>query len=102
MSQINSLARQMESEWAPELAQHFGRRIDEVLKEVRLWFEFPHRPLRIELMDSSTVQLFWAFHIVSENKRAIAVLTEHCRYHVFPYDDAKVYRDERIVYEQAV
>lgn len=42
-----------------------------------------------------------AFHIVSEAKRAIAVFTEHCGHHVFPYHDAKVYRDGLLVYAQA-
>ncbi len=102
MYPVPSLARQIESEWASELAEHFGRRTDEVLQEVRPWFEFPSGQLRIELMDDSAVQFFWAFHIVSEGKRAIAVFTEHCGHHVFPYHEAKIYRDGTLLYEQAV
>ena len=102
MYPVPSLARQIESEWASELAEHFGRHTDEVLQKVRPWFDFPLGDLRIELMDGSTVQFCWAFHIVSEAKRAIAVFTEHCGHHVFPYHEAKVYRDGQLTYAQAV
>lgn len=102
MYPVPSLARQIESEWAPELAEHFCRRTEEIAHKVRPWFEFPAGQLRIELMDGSTVQFSRAFHIVSEAKRAIAVFTEHCGHHVFPYHEAKVYRDGTLTYAQAV
>ncbi|MDO8387796.1 MAG: hypothetical protein Q7T13_15560 [Polaromonas sp.] len=101
MYPVPSLARQLESEWAPELAAHFGRSVGDVLQPVRPWFDFPGGQLRIELMDGSVVQFEWAFHIASDAKRAIAVFTEHCGHHVFPHHEAKVYRDGALLYTQA-
>ena len=102
MYPVPSLARQLETEWASELAAYFERSVGDVLQQVRPWFDFPGGQLRIELMDGSVVQFEWAFHIVSDSKRAIAVFTEHCGHHVFPYHEAKVYRDGLLVYAHAV
>ena len=102
MYPVPSSARQLETERAPDLAAHFGRRVEDVLQQVRPWFDFPNGQLRIELMDGSVVQFNWAFHIASEAKRAIAVFTEHCGHHVFPFHEAKVYRDDVLVYAHAV
>ena len=74
----------------------------DVLAKARPWFEFPHGTLRVELMDGSTVQFKYAVFVVGEAKRAIAVFTEHCGNHIFPYHKAKVFRDDLLVYEQAV
>ena len=100
MYPVPALAAQIEHDWAPELAEYFGRRADEVLEKFRPWFILPHGRLRIELMDGSAVEFSWAFHIVSEAKKAIAVFTEHCGNHVFPYHESKVYRDGVLIYEQ--
>lgn len=100
MYPVPSLAAQIEREWAPELAEHFGRGVEEISERIRPWFEHPGELLRIELMDRSVVQFHWAFHIVSEAKCAIAVFTEHCGNHVFPYHSSKIYRDEVLVYDQ--
>lgn len=102
MYPVPFLARQIETDWAAELAAHFGRSVDDVLQPVRPWFDHPGGQLRIELMDGSVVQFERAFHIVSEAKRAIAVFTEHCGHHVLPYHEAKVYRDGVLLYAQAV
>jgi hypothetical protein len=100
MYPVPFLALQIERQWAPELPEYFGRRIEEISEQTRPWFEHPSGLLRIELMDRSVVQFHWAFHIVSEAKYAIAVFTEHCGNHVFPYHGSKVYRDEVLVYDQ--
>lgn len=102
MYPVPSLAQQLEAEWAPELAAYFGRSVEDVQQQLRPWFDFPNGQLRIELMDGSVVQFKWAFHIASEAKRAVAVFTEHCGHHVFPYHEAKVYRDGLLVYAQAL
>ncbi len=99
MYPVPSLARQIESEWASELALHFGCTATDVLQNLRPWFTFPQEPLRIELMDGSVVNFRSAFHIASEAKRAIAVFTEHCGHHVFPSHEAKVYRDGCLIDE---
>ena len=102
MYPVPALAQQIEREWAAELAAYFEKTSEDVLSQVRPWFEFPHGTLRVALMDGSVVQFAYAIHIVSEAKRAIAVFTEHCGNHVFPYHEAKVHRDGKLVYEQAV
>ena len=100
MYPIPALAQQLEREWASELATYFERSIDDVFAQVRPWLEFPSESLRIELMDGSFVQFKYAIFIVSEPKKAIAVFTEHCGNHIYPYHEAKVYRDEALVYAQ--
>jgi len=100
MYPVPSLALKLEREWALELADYFSVDIDEVVTAVRPWFEFPGGLLRITLMDESVVQFKHAIFIVSEAKKAIAVFTEHCGNHIYPYDEAKIYRDGTLVYEQ--
>jgi len=51
-------------------------------------------------MDGSEVRFSYAFHVVSEVRRTIAVFTEHCGHHLYPYHEAKIYRDDVLVYEQ--
>lgn len=97
---IAALAQQIELDWAEELASYYGRAPDEVAEKVRPWFLLPPGILRIELMDQSCVEFRYAIFIVSEHKRAIAVFTEHCGYHLYPYHDARIYRDGELVYEQ--
>jgi hypothetical protein len=46
------------------------------------------------------VEFQWAFHIVSESKKAIAVFTEHCGHHLYPYHEAQIFRDEKLVFQQ--
>ncbi len=48
-------------------------------------------------MDGSFVQFEHAFHVVNAQKFAIAVFTEHCGYHVFPFHEAEVSRIQREV-----
>ena len=51
-------------------------------------------------MDQSMVEFKNAIFVVNENKRAIAVFTEHCGHHIFPYHEAIVYVDEQVAYRQ--
>lgn len=102
MYPVPQFAQQIETQWSIELGLHFGQPSDRVLERDRPWFDFPDGQLRIELMDGSAVQFKHAFHIVNEAKCAIAVFTEHCGHHVFPYHDARIYRDETLVYAQSM
>ena len=56
--------------------------------------------VRLELMDDSFVEFRSACCIVSGAKRAIAVLTEHCGYHVFPIHGSSIYQDGKLIYQQ--
>lgn len=98
MFPVPTLARQIELEWAEELADYFGRSAKEVEDKVRPWLDFPSGRIRIQLMDSSVVEFERSIFIVNEGKKAIAVFTEHCGNHVFPYHEAKIFRDGEKVY----
>lgn len=98
---IPALAQQIEIEWTEELASYYGRAPEEVAAKIRPWFVLPSGTVRIELMDQSCVEFHYVIFIVSESKRAIAVFTEHCGNHLYPYHDARIYRDGELVYEQS-
>jgi hypothetical protein len=57
--------------------------------------------IRVELMDGSRAEFRFAFALVSEEEKAIAVFTEHCGHHVFPYHEARVYQDDHLLFQQA-
>lgn len=97
---IPALARQIELEWAEELAEYCGCAPEEVAEKAREWSSLPTGTIKIKLMDESCLEFRWAFFIVSEPKRAVAVFTEHCGHHLFPYHEARIYRDGELVYEQ--
>lgn len=44
----------------------------------------------LRLHDGSHVYFKFAFYIINEDKTEIAVFTEHCGYHVFPFFGADV------------
>lgn len=95
---VPRLSEQIEQEWAKELATYFGRAEEDVFHQVRPWLSFPNQLVRIELMDGSCLDFKFCIAIVSEEKRAIAVFTEHCGNHVFPCHEAKVYQDGELVW----
>jgi hypothetical protein len=99
MFPVPRLSNQLVNEWAEELSAHTGHSKERLLENPQC-FDFPNGVLRVVLMDESAVEFRWAFHIVSERHKAIAVFTEHCGHHVFPYHEAKVFRDGKLVYEQ--
>lgn len=99
MYPIPALAQQIELEWTEELAAYCGCALEEVADKVRT-FSLPKGTIKIELMDESCVEFRWAFFIVSEPKRTIVVFTEHCGHHLYPYHEARIYRDGELVYEQ--
>lgn len=100
MYPVPRLATQIEAEWAVELAERFGRSGADVLEKIRPWFDCSVDTIRIELMDGSSFEFNCSFYLVSEAKRAIAVFTEHCGNHVFPYHEAKVFINGKVSYEQ--
>jgi hypothetical protein len=51
-------------------------------------------------MDESFVEFRYAFYLISEEKRAIAVFTEHCGHFILPYHGARVFVDEVLRYVQ--
>jgi hypothetical protein len=100
MYPIPKLARQIIEEWSNDLAAHFNCTKEVVLGCNESWISFPMSSVRIELLDESFVEFRYAFYIVNEEKRAIAVFTEHCGHFILPYHDAKVFVDGALRYEQ--
>ncbi|OYU45574.1 MAG: hypothetical protein CFE44_06810 [Burkholderiales bacterium PBB4] len=100
MFPVPALAQQIEREWASEIASFDVRPPEKVTTDARPWLRFPAGVLRIELMDGSEIRFSYAFYVVSEVRRTIAVFTEHCGHHLYPYHEAKIYRDDVLVYEQ--
>lgn len=95
---MNSLNSHILSEWVDDLSRHLDLNRDLILKKGLGAADFPmNESLHIKLVDGSFVQFEYAFHLVNEGKRAIAVFTEHCGYHVFPLHSAVVSRIQRDV-----
>ena len=93
MHPVPRLAKQLISEWADELSQHLGRPSEQIRNEGLGAADFSARgSLHVQLADGSFVQFECAFHVVNPHKHAIAVFTEHCGHHVFPFHDAVVTR----------
>ena len=102
MHPVPRLARQLLDEWAEELSEHLGRSVENIRQKGLGATDFPtNESLHIQLMDGSFVQLQYAFHVVNAEKFALAVFTEHCGYHVFPFHDAVASRVKReVLYTQ--
>ncbi|MBD9394361.1 hypothetical protein IB243_18700 [Acidovorax sp. ACV01] len=98
---VPRLSAQIIQEWAPELAARYGCTVESFLDKPNHTIFFPSQTLRIELMDGSAAEFKYAFALVSEARRTIAVFTEHCGHHVFPHYETKVFCDGAQVYTQS-
>ena len=87
-------------QWADEMAELLKTTPEKIRSEDIDLFALPLGVIRVELMDESSVEFRSAYYLVSGKKRAIAVLTEHCGYHVFPIHEAKIHHENQLVYEQ--
>ena len=99
---VPRLAKLIQSEWAAELSAHLRCSESEFVANPEGRMSYPIETLRVELMDGSNVEFKYAFALVSEERRAIAVFSEHCGHHIFPYHEAKVYRNGMLQFEQVV
>ena len=95
---VNRISDELVREWAAELAKRFGQEVEHFLASPTKFMEYPIEPVRVELMDGSHVEFKYAFALVSEELKTIAVFTEHCGHHVYPYHEAKVYQAGQLVY----
>jgi hypothetical protein len=89
---------ELQREWAFELAKRFGLGVESFLASPTKFMKYPIEAVRVELMDGSHVEFKYAFALVSKELKAIAVFTEHCGHHVYPYHEAKVYQAGQLVY----
>lgn len=87
-------------EWANELAELVGCSPDDLLQNTES-IPLAHDTVRVELMDQSVVEFRNALFVVSEDRRAIAVFTEHCGHHVLPYHEARVFVSGELRYSQS-
>lgn len=94
------MADLIQGQWALELADKLNVSVEAISSGQLDLLSVSLKSVRIVLMDESVVDFKDSLFVVSESRRAIAVFTEHCGYHVFPYHEAKVYVDGELVYEQ--
>ncbi len=97
---VPQLAKQIQSEWSHQLAQHLGCTAEELRTSPERFMSYPPMSVRVELMDGSVVEFKYAFALIAEELKAIAVFSEHCGHHVFPYHEAKVYQDGELRFQQ--
>ena len=97
---IPEISKFIKDQWADEIAELLGVTPDSIRSSEIDLFSTPLSSVRVELMDGSFVEFASACSIVSGTKRAIAVLTEHCGYHIFPIHEAKIYHDGKLTYQQ--
>jgi len=97
---VPEIAAFVKSQWIDDIAALMGRSAEIVYNDEINLFDLDLGLIRVELMDGSIVEFRSSCAIVSGEKRAIAVLTEHCGYHVFPIHEAKVYKDGVLIYGQ--
>ena len=77
--------------FAPELARLTGRPEDDLVKNGLSLRDFqPKAEVELRFADQSHAKFNFAFYIASREKNAVAVFTEHCGYHVFPYVDTTI------------
>jgi hypothetical protein len=95
---VNRISEELERDWAALLAKRFGQEVVEFLASPTRFMQYPIETVRVELMDGSHVEFKYAFALVSEEMKAIAVFTEHCGHQVYPYHEAKVYQAGQLVY----
>lgn len=73
------------TDWAPELTKRLGRSEEEICVRGLSAGDFsPSRAVEIKFVDGSHARFSYAFAIVSKERQAVAVFTEHCGYLVFP------------------
>lgn len=101
MYPVPRLAGQFIDDWAGPLAERFGCSAEALREHPGEWLTFPRDTVRIELMDGSSAEFRYAFFLVCETGKCIAVFTEHCGYHLFPYHEARVFRNGDVAYVQA-
>ncbi len=95
---VNRVSNELEREWSVELAKRFGQEVASFLASPTKFMQYPIETVRVELMDGSHVEFKYAFALVSEDLKAIAVFTEHCGHQVYPYHEAKIYQAGKLVY----
>ena len=96
MYPVPRMADEVLEEWASDVAAVVGRSVEQIRESGLSAGDFPlDHDLRITLMDGSFVHFKYAIAVPNQRKRAIAVFTEHCGYHVFPDHEAVISKVSR-------
>ena len=73
-------------DWSQELAEHLGRPAEQIRWGGLSAFDFrAGKFVEIVFSDGSQINFKYAFAIISEQRKAVAVFTEHCGYYVFAF-----------------
>lgn len=88
-------------DWVTLLAIHLGRSVEEIQSNGLQASDFPPAgDLEVRLADGSRMTFKNAFSLVDPTSYSIAVFSEHCGHHVFPYHEATIVRVHRqLVFE---
>jgi hypothetical protein len=74
-------ASQVIADWSNELASHLGRSREDILAKGLSAYDFsPAKFIEVRFPDQSFARFKYAFAVISEHKKAVAVFTEHCGY----------------------
>ena len=98
---VPEIARALTLDWAEMLAQHFCADLKIFRSAPERYMLFSDQTVSIELMDGSTANFRWAFPLVDEKRKTIAIFTEHCGHHIFPIHEARVRVDDLLVFDHA-
>jgi hypothetical protein len=72
-------------EWADELSKRLNRSLDEIRSRGLSAYDFKGSDsLEIKYADGSAMHFNYAFALISQERRAVAIFTEHCGYMVVP------------------
>lgn len=83
--------RQIIEEWSERLSSKLKRPIDEIREKGLSAYDFsPSKMVEITFPDRSFCKFNFAFSILDEEKKLVAVFTEHCGYYVFSVHGALV------------
>jgi hypothetical protein len=97
---VPTLAASILKDWASDLSIALGVSAEDLMSGKASIIDHPLKTMKLVLMDQSVVEFRHALFVVNEARKAIAVFSEHCGYHVFPYHEAMVYSEEELVYRQ--
>ncbi len=70
--------------WAEDLSKKLGRPAADIKEKGLSAYDFsPSSHVEVTFLDKSFCKFKFAFCVINEEKRLVAVFTEHCGYHVY-------------------
>jgi hypothetical protein len=77
---INNPNLEFISLWAEELAEKYSSTPEDIRSKGLGVKHFPRQTLEVRFQDGSFLHFHYAFFVVSEDSKYLAVFTEHCGY----------------------